>query len=795
MKRVILLFALAMLGFVGIGKAQTDLPGKCTVFYPEDLAKKAVIELTDANAVAKAPYGQSKNPSNPKHWVVYSDRMDNVTYTKPDGKVEFTKLGFNEQVRIAKIVNGYALVYTEPMSGIDYPKISDQAQDMSKGWIHMSKLLLWHSCPADKFGIYQKALICANLDEMRDDNVRGRLIYNPDDPSKCEPLRSDMKFYYIMKTEGNMSLLAFTHTLDGRSNKILYGWVDHNSFVPWNQRSCLEPTWDKESVSFFVKNDVGIKFYRDKNATEPIARSGFALKEEPAKYDKYLYRMKKDELRYPILDGSTSRLYNISTFTRLNNEGVYDMSATNEKAVATAFTEKITKEKTNINIGLVIDGTTSMEEFYPAVIEAIKKSCHDIFDSKYKVKVGAVIYRDYSDGDHSTEVFKLTSPNQEEFYQRLKSGNGYGIKSASADRTNEEALYLGINTALDQLGFKPEQSNILIVVGDCGNDRNDSKFDREELVDKIVSKDVHMIGFQVRNNPAQPAFPLFNQQMTYLIKSSLERKYANLESEIPISVQMQPTSDGYELVNDQYSTIYIGSHSRPSSNTVMDPTKLSTLITNSVSKCAASVQLRIDALTTLTTVGFANSNIAGDVPQIQKDYVKSVVGEDYYEVLNSTNTLITFSGYSEREYEARDLFKPVVFISSDELTELLSKLDPINDAAAMENPNNREAYVNAMKALAMQLTGNDVDRANSMGHKEIMRMISGLNAATGALNGYTPEQIANPQAVDNQTYLGLLTDFRKKYKNLRAIKDKKDWKYAIEMNGIKYYWIPAEDMP
>ena len=183
------------------------------------------------------------------------------------------------------------------------------------------------------------------------------------------------------------------------------------------------------------------------------------------------------------------------------------------------------------------------------------------------------------------------------------------------------------------------------------------------------------------------------------------------------------------------------------------------------------------------------------MPNIDKAFVRKQVGDANYEQLNKTNTLITFSGYADKEEQARQLFKPVIFISSDELTELLAKLDPVNDAAAMENPNNREAYVNAMKALAMKLTGNNVEAVNSMGHREIMRMIQGLNEATDALKGYTIEQIANPQSVDNKTYLGLLSDFRTKYRNLRKIKDTKDWKYAIEMNGIKYYWIPAEDMP
>jgi hypothetical protein len=226
MKRVVFLFALAMLGFVASSHAQTDLPGSCSAFYPEVLAKKAVIGVTDANAISKGNYGQTPKPASPKHWVVYSDREDNVTYTKPDGSVKYTTLSLNEQVRIAKIQNGYALVYTEPMAGIDYPKISHEA--VSKGWVPMSKLLLWHSCPADSFGIYQKALICANLDQASSDML-GRLYLNPENKSNYKQLSSDMKFYYVMKTVGKLSLLAHTHTLDGQSNLMLYGWVDQQS--------------------------------------------------------------------------------------------------------------------------------------------------------------------------------------------------------------------------------------------------------------------------------------------------------------------------------------------------------------------------------------------------------------------------------------------------------------------------------------------------------------------------------------------------------------------------------------
>lgn len=795
MKRVVLLLTLAIFGVAWGVSAQTDLPSSCSAFYPDVLAKKAVIELSDARVIAEGSrYGQTPKPKNPKHWVVYSDRENNTTYTRPGGGEKFSSLDFNEQVRIAKIENGYALVYTEPNQGMDGLKISSDAK--SRGWVSMSKLLLWHSCPADSHGIYQKALICANLDQANR-GMGGQLYKNPNNTGKAESLSTDMRFYYVMKSEGDLSLLATMHTLDGRSSKVLYGWVSKQSYVPWNQRSCLEPTWDKEAVEYFAKNDIKIGFYDTKKieSTKAVAVSGFVVKPEPARYDKHLYRMPGRELRYPILDGSTSKLYNISTFTKLN-AGTYDISAQSDsKAEAAEYSEHITEEMTHINIGLVIDGTTSMGEFYPAVIEAIKKSCKEVFSSHYKIKVGAVIYRDYADGEkYSADVFKLTSPNNQEFYKWLETGGGYGIKSASSDRTFEEALYHGVNTAIDKLEFNSKQSNILLVVGDCGNARNDTRIKREDIINKLVKKNIHLMGFQVRNSTSQ-AFGDFNSQVAYLIKASLEKKYAKLAEKMSssVAVTMNKTNDGYELANDHNSIIYIGSHSFPSSTPTLAPEKLSKLITTTVGRYAASVQRGIDLVSSHATVGFANSNLSANIPEVDKAFVRNLVGDAYYEDLNRSNALITFSGYALKQQADRDMFKPVIFISSDELTALLAKLDPVNDAAAVENPNNREPYVNAMMALASTLTG-DAEEIASMGHKEIMRKIQGLNEATDALKGYTIQQIASPQSVNTQTYLALLSDFRTKYRALRKIKDSQ-YKYTVEMNGIRYYWIPAEDMP
>lgn len=789
MKKITLLILLILSG-ISSAFAQPKLPDKCKVFYPEVLLSSVVLSEKDASALERSSdYGQSKAPRNTTFWVVYSDRDGNTTYSEAGGTAKFSSLAFNEKVRIAAIRNGYALVYTEPQEDIAYPMISQYAQ--CKGWIPMKNLLLWHSCPANDAGIYNKALLCVNLDEESGADL-GKIYLNPKNKNKFERLKTDMNFYFVMKREGSLSLLARNHTMDGLSDQVLCGWVAEQSYVAWNQRSCVEPTWNHKDVEYFADENAPVRIYSEKELETCVTMVAFERKKSE-RYDKHLYRMNPDDLRFPLLDNGTDVLYNCSSFGTPGGEPMKvggDDPELPDGGSVLGYTENVLNQMTNINIGVVIDGTSSMEAFYPAVKEAIKEG-RKFFGNKYKVKVGVVIYRDYGDGEFLTEVFPLTNPDNPRLDQFLDSGGRYGVKSAGSDRTLEEAMYTGINDALDRVGFKPDQSNLLLVVGDCGNDRNDMKISRDDLVAKIVDKNVHLMGFQVRNG-AEDAFGLFNNQLLYLMKSSLEKKYTKLLKDM--KVQITETKDGYKLINDYKSNLYIGSHSYPLAGQSMEVAKLSTLMQDAIQYCSESVRFQIDLLAAINGGGFSSSNTDSSF-QINEEYLKSKLGVERYEQIKRANSLVTFKGYSQKVHKSgRSFFKPVVFISSDELNALIERLAPVNDAAVVQT-NNREPYVRAMKALIQSMVPDITDdRMNTMGYKEVMATVAGLNEAAGALKGYTIMEIASPQAVSHTEYASLVSDFKRKFSMLQRLKAQQ-YKYTRTFNGIKYYWLPVEDLP
>ena len=804
MKRLILLFSIFILGTLSVS-AQTDLPDKCQAFYPEVLSKARILTEQKANALMKSSdFGQNKVPRDPGFWVVYSDRSNNTTYTSPGGGTPFSKLDFNEKVRIAKIQNGWALVYTEPMEDIPYPLISQYAMKKSKGWVSMKKLLLWHSAIANSSEIYYKALLCVNLDEGNQSLSAGKKYYNPNDKSDYARIDNTMDFRFVMKREGDLVLLSSVHSMDKAINEnVLEGWYPKNSYVEWNQRSCIEPTWNIKDVEYFADEQRTANVYSTTKLDEAVYRVSFKRKPQPAKYDKFLYRQDPGMLRFPILDESTTELYNCSTFGSADGSVAQTEAIAQEGGSASMYKAEVLQDMTNINIGLVIDGTKSMEEFYPAVSNAIKESIAHFDKNKYKVKVGVVIYRDYGDGEFVTEKIKLTNPQNQNLYDFLMTGGKYGIKSGSADRTLEEALYCGIDTAIDQLGFSADQSNILLVVGDCGNDTSDTKFKRSDIINKLVSKNINIIGFQVRYDN-DDAFSLFNDQIGAILNESLQKRYLSLinntrvqnKSTDAAKVNIVETKDGYKLINKD-GNIYVGSLNYPYQGQTMQTAKLKTLIVESIDYLKESVLKQID----LIQLNYAQSFKSGEgFSTIEEAFVRSKLGDAGFEAVKKAGSLMAFKGYARKQDKSgRDFFKTIVFLSSDELNSLISRLSGVYNASQQllnDKYADRAPYIDAMKALVKIMIPEDMtdERMSQMTYDEIMQKVAGLNESADALKGYTLSQLASPEIVPYEEFTKLISDFNRKYKNLSKLKTQ-PYKYTYPQNGIKYYWLPVEDLP
>lgn len=798
MKRSLIVSIVIFLSLVV--KAQPELPVFCEVWLPKSLDKE-VIKKKDAYAVLEKPYGQKPTPSQKNYWIVFSDRDNNVTYMTPkSGSAICTKLAFNERLIIASIKDGYALVYSEPKTE-KYPFISSAAK--SKGWVPLSNLLLWTKGLANDADISYKAIICANLD-AKGSTSEGKLYKNPAE-KYVEQLSTDMHFYFVMKEEGSKVLLGHYADLSNHGHG-LYGWVDNNSFVPWNQRTCLEPTWDENTVNSLSRQNKKWQVFSEKN--DSVLQEGvFSLSEtrKPSKsrFDsEYIYRtMPAQWLRYPILDGCTDKNYRCSSFGTLGKKSEIQIFDDDIRVAISNI-----KNTEVINIGIVIDGTSSMKPYFASVKDAIIEGCK-YFGENAKVNIAVAIYRDKEDGAYVVETFPSVggftdNPNNQNLKRFLDTGGKYGVRSVAKGET--ESVYYGIKTAVEKFNFNPKQSNLLLVVGDCG-DNGKMGVKREEIIDLLAEKKISLMAFQVRNKERE-SYQTFNTQMTYIMKQSLQKRFDALakqsgdDSKVVISAVRKEDGSGWDIYKENSKVdIYRYVHRRNSAlNKDMDVTELTTLMETTIRGWNERL-MHIREKAELVIGGFKPNN---DGDGTLTAAVIDVLGGDTarYNRLLYSNAFASFRGWTPKRVKIKsgnnvenlDFYKVVVFLPEPELKSLLINLEPIYNVAKTRS-NDRRPYYDAMMSLASTIVAQD--KVQESKYKEILAKVFGLDKATTDLGGPSLEDIVDPNVVSQGEYLNLVNKMKACYEKLLQIMGE-DYPFIYNASSKdKYYWLPSEYLP
>lgn len=805
MKKVLVSLTLAIVA--GHVSGQT-LPAKCSAYTPKVL-NKTTIFAADVKALAQNGYGQ--NGSTNKYWDVYSDRCDNIAYKSAStSSGEAARLKFNQKVRIAQVQNGFALVYTENKPGaVTYPQISGDVKCL--GWVPMENLLLWSSCPTNEYGIYRKALIVRNLDQERDHSF-GRISQRPEidktDNTNSSELKSSIDFHYIMKEHGTGKntryLIAKYNKLDGTTDHIIEGWVSSNSFSAWNQRSCLEPNWDMDDVDYFVSKGDKAWLYENSDFSSKTQPWSFGQKNSEGQASTQ-YRMPPRAMRFPILDNDSKQegSFKITAFGAANGElgqQMVDMDKGKE------VREKYLQAAAHINVIVVIDGTRSMGKYFNAMSQAVQQAT-DYLEGE--VSVGAVIYRDYTDGDANViEFHKTTKPNDSSLQSFLKNigRNGYGAASSAADRTAHEAMYLGLKTALDcnKMGYSPNNSNLVFVVGDCGNDPADSKVTKEDILKLCKDANAQLFSFQVLNQD-KPAWDDFNSQLTDIFVSHMSYLYTSLNSDAKVS--WRPVTHGLGVRSNTKEHIFVSEMHRGQSGVELSESELTALINESYKTFRKAIDEQIIIIENAGNGGVMASDATEATgvkgTSIAEEFLRRKLGADY-EAIKKANSLLAYTGYAKQDDGiGHDYWQAVVFMSSEELVELIKKLEPLKMAAKTTtySSEDRANYVKAVAGIIQSMTEKSSEEIEQMSTDEITRIIGGLNVSTPMLKGrqtskvYTLSEIKNANACPDEDFKKILKSMSTKIEDLGALPKSSAFKYSFVQNGIKSYWVPLEMIP
>lgn len=824
MKKIDYLFrAVLAILFLVVGNivvtAAPNLPQRCSVFRPAILKKRIIkesqLEELTMRTKKKAPsYGQ-KGISTNEYWYVYSDRSDNTTYEEPDSESKkFGTLDFNEQVIIASIVskgeNDYALVYTEPKSQI-YPAISRAAK--CRGWVPMSKLLLWSDCPANDHDILNKAIIVGNINRLnKDEETTGYYYKNPEILDKNrEALKSVMKFYFVMKKDPKtgMHLLAEYSRVGGRVQNALFGWVSPGMYAPWSERTCLEPNWKLDvlvnqnlkgtniPVGDLILNDSKNK--KRSRYTGIKAHTHIELgkkRNNVTNDDRVAYRLDPRTLRYPLLENlekdGKDPFFKITAFASI---GGADASV-DAGSGAMDKIQKLLDDMKVINLIFVIDGTAGMGKYFTAVTNILNREYFK--RDNRKVKIGLVIYRDPNAGKNATEYLPMRDPNDATLRRWLNKGGEYGLKGKSEYRSVLEALKLALDAG--KMGYSRDQSNLMFVIGDCGNNPNGMNTStQEEIANRCVQNRIQLSSFNVRNLDKAP-YQLFRKQLARIVMKNMETQYAQL-GDVAKHEYVQ-TADGYDFkpgINPE-TTLFIGSFRNAASGKEMSDNQLYSYIYSTSQRIDEAINRQEKIMSNAEkTITGKNGNSSMErntaASSIDMEYIQNRLSKADINAIKQSGLLMAFEGYTPIKSDSNlDFWQPVIYISHPELLNLLSKLKHVVDEADQDS-DDRGAYVQAMKQLAATIVGDVSESAlGEMKNEDIMNMLTGLTVKTNALN-FSLNDIQSKKKVTPQQFKELTSTFVEQYKKLDGIRSLNYPFSYKDRNGEKWYWIPTEFLP
>lgn len=765
--------------------AQPSLPTQVKAKVPEILSTQKLPMMNDLLKEFKngSNWGQNKK-AKPQTWVVYSDRAENITYTTSDKTKQFGELNFAEKVCIAEIKGDMALVYTDDKA--NYPNIPSNAK--CKGWIPMENLLLWNRCPTDQRGVQKKGIIAINLNKMsKDEKFQEKRYNSPDNLQKYLPLNTDMNFYYVMKEtpDGEFTLLCTSAKVN--SAQTFYGWVNKNAYTEWNQRSCLEPNWLPKFVETHL-NNYRVFIYETEVGSDHVTYWQFGTSNGD-KNPLYKYRMNPNQLRFPILSQPDANGRVLCTSFADRTQKSINRAAEFVGSIS-GKVNKTGKEMLQMNVILAIEASTDMAKYLPAIKNALA-TCNDYIKQGLTVQVGLVLYRSEAEGTTGITIVPLSN------YDDARLLGMFDGNQAKARLTSERnvALTQAIDKAINQteMGFKKDQSNLLLVVGYHGTD--EESWSEQKLLDKLVANNIQLASIQVMRTESGSCKRYFDS-MESLIKKNVESQYKEINAKAVFQNARDKnrnlTNDGYLFTSSLSASkggnpLFASARYNKTQNQEMTPEELTRYVSNSISGFSRSVNASKSIYEeALSDVDF------------YPDFLKKKLGEKGYKDWQQVRAISAYGGYAQvKGLGDNDDWRAILYLSADELTDLIGKLKDVSEAANEQNPD-RTKFVEAIRTLLKAQLGGSIpeDEINEMNPEQLENAIYGIvNVKSENLRftKFSLGNLINRKTVSDDEYFEILDRFEKKYKKFAKIPSGYD--YRMDVGGMYYYWIPLEELP
>ena len=731
-------------------------------------------------------------PSNSDwDWIVYSDRKNNRLKNRANGSNNGSVLDYMEALYVKEVSDNWLHVY-------GYENKDE------KGWIEARYLLLsLYSLKTEgDVSVPRKAIILTSLDDIEtkdemDDVLGQKHYYNQPQPNEANIKGTPKSFtiMFVMKEQDGSVLLANTDILNEtpilNASKV-YGWMPKSNITKWNSRVALEPARSADAIREYSGEK--LPGYKDLNKLKSCVQDNFCDKNE--RFVEFrVEEIRANRMRKPILSPINDNVREIVSIAKNSSELGED-----QVEVFDATLEKLNRKSQMTNIVFAVDATISMRPYFSAVASSINKIIENNEElNLHKLKFGLVAYRDYADGNDAFSYESLTSD-----FERIQNKVNNTV-CHSNDSDLPEAQYNGLIKGINALNLDPTQSNVVILIGDCGNHSPDPRGLVLNDVVKVFRKNsINLISYQVKKKFDDSYFT-FNEDAIDLIINTAEKIIENKKTTLKANlknignntykldmVDMDQSEDDFENMFGRF--IYA------SANRAMNPTYLEESIVETLSEYMRSVDRNIKVLRGRLS-GTGGPMI--DTEEPPEGLIVHIIDkfncsrEEAIDFLNKTE--VTTKAFVAIDYHANgvDAQVPVVFLTENEKITLVKSLRTLTSGNCVTRSEKKkclkENLIRVCKSILGPKTSTETIEKFSM--QEVWKIIIGIDFEDEKLKDVKLNDILNVNRKDFDRFYDKFEvkakDFCDKgYEHSNLFKSRR-----FSLFGSYFYWIPLEDLP
>ena len=495
-------------------------------------------------------------------------------------------------------------------------------------------------------------------------------------------------------------------------------------------------------------------------------------------------------VRFPVLDMNNSGyIAQVGTIGSIGDGKVVNSGNQDEVRRIRNKIDAIERKMDRVNVVFVMDGTSSMKNYYQPMARALQNAMNQNEMRGSNMYFGAVVYRNYADGDRLTEMKQLTQD-----YQSVANWL-VSRECKSIGESHYEAMYYGLDYALDKMSWSKDNCNFIILVGDAANAANDKKGKTMDgVVRGMTNYGINFVAFQANhlNHAAYHDFAMQIQQiMTKELSQLMGRKVKRGDFHLTNQLyQVRSNEDEWPIYSSAYRFAEIDKSESAS--------ELENIVERKIIdfKEQANSQLIVLRQTIENLSGdFQSGGLAGtkfDPRRIESILQQIGLTEADIIALKEANTTLKVKGYTTRTADDKDVLEPCVFMAKAELDDLISSLERVTRSTTT---NRRQDLQNAMKTLALSYIGQGKD-ANDLSVDDVMEAVSGLTSGTGknVLAGVNLKDISNPSLVTDSQIEDFIDQIQHDVNILRA-RSSDSKCFFKSKNGLRYYYILLSDMP